>query len=240
MQKVDRPKIKFVPETQMSGGAKLEAPQAAPKFVVPTSGANTEKPRLPFFVGNTVLLGPSGAGKSVVIANILMNAPASEVHLFVPTADFDEDFAYEDILKKRKIPFEQHDIDDFEAVLATLQAPVNKRDKKKGKPLLIFDDPGTSLQTPLFANFVKYSRKITSGVIIAIQSYNQIKPEIWKQMRRVCLFSNLSEQEVGLVLDRVSLSVPREDIEKLIASHKGKFQFITIDLIRDEVYVRFG
>jgi hypothetical protein len=229
--------IKFVPE-ELATGAGRAPTFKEPEYLIPKNQVKSYE-RMPYFVGNCLVIGSTGSGKSVAIANILLNVEhLSHVYLFVKTLDFDEDESYRSVLTKRKIPFSVHEIQDLAAVIADTEAI---GDKKKDKPLIILDDIGTDLSHNLeFLNFIKHARKITNGVIVSIQSHEQIPPGVYKNMKRFMLFTNLPENEVDTILDKMPSDIPKDEIRKAIMSYKKPYNFILIDMLNGLITEKFS
>lgn len=237
-------KVKFVPESKIMVGAG-PAPKEEKKpleYIVPVYKKKVIE-RLPFHTRNLAILGQTGSGKSVEIENILRNIVDIDlVYLFVPTNAVDTQNNYEEILDDREIEFTNSEIEDLPSVIEEVLAvgAEQKKAKDKKKFLFVFDDFGSSLvKSDEIIRFAKMSRKIPCQIIFGIQSYEQLAPPLWKQLQNVSIFTNTSENEVKKVLERVSLTMPKESVLQAIETHKKQYNFINIDLLNGQLMEKF-
>lgn len=244
-------KAKFVPESEIEPRDKVGSGEdySIPEYLVPRTSIQ-EYPPLPFFVSNTLVLGSSNSGKSVGIANILLHMRSvSHVFLFVKTTDFDKDETFRGILKDRKINFTVHEIEELPAVIHLVESEgaekvaAEKMEKKPWtkKPLILFDDVGSDLtKNQDFIDFIKHGRKITAGIICSIQTYKQLPPDVWKNMKRFMIFTNLTEKELLDAAERIPSDVPSAAVITAVKTNRKPYNFITVDVLRGIITEKFS
>lgn len=231
-------KVKFIHEAMVEGEGRIIEPTPI-EYLVPKQAIKVYE-RLPYYVGNTLVIGSTGSGKSVAIANILLHVKnIPHVYLFVKTMDFDDDESYRSILYKRKIPYSIHDIAELPAIISSVEE--RAKEENKDKPLMIFDDIGADLsKSTEFLDFIKHARKVTKGVIVSIQSHEQIPPGVYKNMKRFILFSNLPDHEIDIILDKMPSDIDKSHIKKALAIVKKQYNFIVVDLLNRIITEKFN